>query len=129
MVPLGRGHQGLDHVVADLVGQVARGHRAGEVAQLAVGLVVEDQGVEDEGEQPGVVLQALRQPGRGRLAHGAVGVVELGEDLLDAQRLAPAVVLEGEADRRETVSSKSRTKAARPVTAFSSRIFSSGSLR
>ena len=73
-------------------------------------------------------LQALRDALGGGLAGGAVGVVQLRQDLLQRQHFRLAVVREGEF-RVDTVSSNRRTNAARPVMLLSSRIFSSGSLR
>ena len=72
--------------------------RIGDVGELApaVGdLLVLDQRVHDQGEQPDIGAERLGQRGGGGFAHAAVGILQLAEQRLEGQLLA----LEGKPQR------------------------------
>ena len=87
VMPFRRRHQGLDDRVADFVCQMARGHRRGEVAKLAVGLMVQDQVIEDEGQQASVVLKPRGQAVCRGLANASIRVIKPGVDLLQTEQI------------------------------------------
>ncbi len=61
--------------------------------------MIEDEGVHQVGQEACIVLQAARQSGGGRLTYRAIGVVQMGVDLLQGQRFTAAAVRERKAQR------------------------------
>jgi hypothetical protein len=94
---LAGGHQRADGVTVDLVGEIPLVHRLGEATQAVAGSLVLGECVEDEGQQPPVLLQPFRERSGGGPTHLAGGVVEAREHLLLAQLVGAAVDLQPEA--------------------------------
>ena len=99
-----RGDQGVDHLVLDLIGEVARGDRARELAPAILQLLVLGQRVGDQGIQPAVAPQHVGDDVRGPLALRAVMVLKQIEDLGAGQLAA----VEGEPQRRHGLVEQSR---------------------
>ena len=76
-----RGDQGVDHLVLDLVGEVAARDRAREVAPAVLDLLVLGERVGDQREQADPALEHAGDRFRSRLAFGPVLVREQIEDL------------------------------------------------
>ena len=85
-----RADQGVDHVVLDLVGEVAAGDRVRELAPAILQLLVLGERVGDQGEQADVASQHLGDGARRTLAPGAIVVLQQIEDL-GAGQLPPVV--------------------------------------
>ena len=88
--------QGPDHLVLDEVLEIARGHRALELAPAVLDLLVLGQRVGDQREDAQVLAQHPAEGFRRRLAYRAVAVGHLVEDLGAGQRCP----VEREAQRR-----------------------------
>ena len=88
---IGVGHrrrQRVDHLALDPIGEMARIGDVGELAPAVGDLLVLDQRVHDQGEQPDVGAERLGQRGGGGLARAAVGILQLAEQRLEGQFLA-----------------------------------------
>ncbi len=82
------GDQRLDHVVLDLVGEVAQRDRLGVAPPLVVDLLVLGERVGDQREQPDVLAENLAQRLGGLAPHRAVAVAEPVEHLGGRELLA-----------------------------------------
>ena len=98
VVPLGdvvAGNDGIDQRlnrrVRGLVGEVAGGDPARVAPAAVLGRLVEEQGVEDVGTGPQLGLERLGEGLGGAAAHLPVGLLELRERLLQADRLGVRV--------------------------------------
>ena len=121
-----RGHR-LDDLGRQLIAEVAGGLRLRIAAQAIVGRLVQDQRVVDEHELPQVALQPVAEAGGRPTALVSVPVVQVGEQRRLVQALLGAVDLEVNS-MVEVTSSNKRVKALEPVTSFSFRMRSSGSV-
>ncbi len=82
------GDQRIHHLVLDLVGEIARGNRARELAPLVVDLLFLGERIGDQGEDPLIVLEALRNGIGRRLALSPVLFIQEIQRLVAGQLLA-----------------------------------------
>src|SRR3546814_707365 len=116
---LHRADQGIDHLVLDEVGEIARGHRTIELPPPVLDLLVLGEGVGDQREHPRVVAQHLAERPGSLAPRRFLAIGQAVEDLRRGERLA----LEGKSQGRHGLRSEEHTSELQSLMRTSYAVF------